>query len=66
VWARETRRSELADRHEDQTKIKSIETFSNEFVAFVRVTADDASQGWGSEISAAWLEEANRQVSTLG
>lgn len=27
--------------------IKSIETFANEFVAFVRVTAEDGSQGWG-------------------
>ncbi len=28
-------------------KIKSIETFSNEFVCFVRVTAEDGAQGWG-------------------
>lgn len=28
-------------------KISSIETFCNEFVGFVRVTADDGSQGWG-------------------
>ncbi len=28
-------------------KIKSIETFSKEFVGFVRVTTDDGSQGWG-------------------
>jgi len=28
-------------------KIKSIETFSDEFICFVRVTADDGSQGWG-------------------
>jgi L-alanine-DL-glutamate epimerase-like enolase superfamily enzyme len=28
-------------------KIKSIESFSNEFVGFVRVTAEDGSQGWG-------------------
>lgn len=28
-------------------KIKSIETFSTEFVCFVRVTADNGSQGWG-------------------
>jgi len=28
-------------------KIKSIETFSNEFVCFVRVTAEDGSKGWG-------------------
>ncbi len=27
--------------------IKSLETFSNEFVGFVRVTTDDGSQGWG-------------------
>ncbi len=27
--------------------IQSLETFSNEFVGFVRVTADDGSQGWG-------------------
>ncbi len=27
--------------------IKSIETFSNEFVCFVRVTLKDGSQGWG-------------------
>ena len=28
-------------------KIKSIETFSNEFVCFVRVTTDNGAQGWG-------------------
>jgi L-alanine-DL-glutamate epimerase-like enolase superfamily enzyme len=28
-------------------KIRSIETFCNEFVGFVRVTAEDGSQGWG-------------------
>lgn len=28
-------------------RIKSIETFTNEFVGFVRVTTDDGSQGWG-------------------
>ena len=28
-------------------KIKRIETFCTEFVGFVRVTADDGSQGWG-------------------
>lgn len=28
-------------------KIKSIETFSTEHVGFVRVTAEDGSQGWG-------------------
>jgi L-alanine-DL-glutamate epimerase-like enolase superfamily enzyme len=28
-------------------KIKSIETFSTEFVGFVRVTAEDGGQGWG-------------------
>jgi L-alanine-DL-glutamate epimerase-like enolase superfamily enzyme len=28
-------------------KIASIETFATEFVAFVRVTADDGSHGWG-------------------
>jgi L-alanine-DL-glutamate epimerase-like enolase superfamily enzyme len=28
-------------------KISSIETFCTEFVGFVRVTADDGSQGWG-------------------
>jgi len=28
-------------------KIRSIETFCNQFVGFVRVTADDGSQGWG-------------------
>ena len=28
-------------------KIKSIETFTTEFVGFVRVTADDGNQGWG-------------------
>ena len=46
-------------------KIKSIETFANEFVGFVRVTSDDGSQGWGqvstynSDISAKVL---HRQV----
>ena len=28
-------------------KLKSIETFTNEFVGFVRVTAEDGAQGWG-------------------
>ena len=28
-------------------KIKSIETFSNEFVGFVRVCSEEGSQGWG-------------------
>ncbi len=28
-------------------KIQSIETFANEFVGFVRVTADNGAQGWG-------------------
>ena len=28
-------------------KIKSIETFSNAFVCFTRVTAEDGTQGWG-------------------
>jgi len=28
-------------------KIKSIETFSTEFVGFLRVTVDDGTQGWG-------------------
>lgn len=28
-------------------KIKRIETFCDRFIAFVRVTADDGSQGWG-------------------
>lgn len=28
-------------------KIKSLETFADRFVAFVRVTADDGSEGWG-------------------
>lgn len=29
------------------TKIARLETFTNEFVSFVRVTADDGSFGWG-------------------
>ncbi len=28
-------------------KIKAIETFTNEFVCFVRVTTEDGAQGWG-------------------
>ncbi|WP_371225784.1 mandelate racemase/muconate lactonizing enzyme family protein [Roseovarius sp. 2305UL8-3] len=28
-------------------KLKSIESFTNEFVGFVRVTMEDGSQGWG-------------------
>ena len=28
-------------------KIQSIETFSSEFVCFVRVTVDEGQQGWG-------------------
>lgn len=28
-------------------KLKTIETFTNEFVCFVRATAEDGSQGWG-------------------
>ena len=30
-----------------EMKIQSLETFSNEFVGFVRVTAEDGSTGWG-------------------
>lgn len=52
-------------------KIKSIETFSDEFICFVRVTTDDGSQGWGqvapyySDITA---QVVHRQVApyTLG
>src|SRR5690606_16021229 len=46
-------------------KIRSIETFTNQFVCFVRVTADDGSHGWGqvapynADITAAVL---HRQV----
>jgi len=46
-------------------RIRSVETFTNEFVCFVRVTVDDGSQGWGqvapynADISAAVL---HRQV----
>jgi len=28
-------------------KLKSIETFTNEFIGFVRVTTEDGAQGWG-------------------
>ena len=28
-------------------KIKSLETFCNQYIGFVRVTSDDGSQGWG-------------------
>ena len=28
-------------------KIEKIETFTNEFISFVRVTSDDGSEGWG-------------------
>ena len=28
-------------------RIKRLETFTNRFIGFVRVTADDGSQGWG-------------------
>ena len=28
-------------------KIKSLETFCNQYIGFVRVTTDDGSQGWG-------------------
>ena len=28
-------------------KIRKLETFCNEFVGFVRVTADTGEQGWG-------------------
>ena len=31
----------------DQMKIKTIETFCNEFICFVRISADQGSQGWG-------------------
>lgn len=52
-------------------KIKKIESFSNEFVGFVRVTAENGAQGWGqvstyhSDITAQIL---HRQVApwTLG
>ena len=52
-------------------KIKSIESFVNEFVGFTRVTTEDGAQGWGqmstyhSDITAQVL---HRQVApwTLG
>lgn len=52
-------------------KIDTIETFCNDFVGFVRVTAEDGAQGWGqmstyqSDITAQVL---HRQVApwTLG
>jgi len=28
-------------------KIKTIETFANEFVGFVRLRTDDGAEGWG-------------------
>jgi L-alanine-DL-glutamate epimerase-like enolase superfamily enzyme len=31
----------------DATKISRLETFSNQYVGFVRVTADDGAEGWG-------------------
>ncbi len=37
----------MASRRMDGMKITSIETFCTEFVGFVRVTAEDGSQGWG-------------------
>ena len=46
-------------------KIQKIETFSNEFVSFVRVSTDDGAEGWGqistyhSDISATIM---HRQV----
>lgn len=46
-------------------KIRKIETFTDTFVCFVRVTADDGSEGWGqvapynADITAAVL---HRQV----
>ena len=40
-------------------KIKSIETFCNAFVGFVRVTAEDGSQGWGQ------LSTYNADISAL-
>lgn len=36
-----------AEKMDDQSKIKSIETFSTEFVGFVRVTTTNGNQGWG-------------------
>lgn len=53
------------EQYGSKMKISSIETFSNEFVGFVRVTTDDGQQGWGqvstynSDISALVL---HRQV----
>ncbi len=32
-------------------KIKKLETFSNEFVCFVRVTTDTGDTGWGQTSS---------------
>jgi L-alanine-DL-glutamate epimerase-like enolase superfamily enzyme len=40
-------RSKQASRDRVGMKIKSIETFCNQFVGFVRVTADNGAQGWG-------------------
>ena len=47
-------------------KIETVETFSNRFVGFVRVTTDDGTQGWGVTIKQDWLDRANYQVGEMG
>ena len=46
--------------------IKRLETFSNEYAGFVRLTAQDGSTGWGVEINPHWLERAHYQISEIG
>jgi len=46
-------------------KIQSIETFTNEFVCFVKVTTDDSSIDWGAEPSPAWLANSQYAITTL-
>jgi L-alanine-DL-glutamate epimerase-like enolase superfamily enzyme len=50
VWfgpAGRTSRSGKARHPERSMKLTSIETFTDEFVCFVRVTTEDGAQGWG-------------------
>ena len=46
--------------------ITSIETFSTEYVALVRVRTDEGDEGWGIEINPEWIALSDYQVSYNG
>ena len=46
-------------------KIRRLESFTTEFVSFVRVTTDTGAPGWGAAINPDWLGKAHYHVSEV-